>query len=112
VSMTLGSLMLFRTPDFRVSLSIIIPAVLFTAAFFVVALGLGLRAQIKKATTGQKGIVGEKGIIVRPLTPEGQVSVHGEIWKAVSSEKLKKGDKVEVTAIEGMVLTVRRIDKN
>jgi membrane-bound serine protease (ClpP class) len=108
VSMTLGSLMLFRTPDFRVSLSIIIPAVLCTAALFVVAIGLGIRAQMRKATTGEKGIIGETGTVIRPLTPEGQVSVHGEIWKAVSSEKLKKGDKVEVMAIDGMVLTVRR----
>ena len=106
--MLLGSLMLFRSPELKVSLSIIIPAVLFTAAFFVFAVGMGLRAQRKKATTGRKGIVGEKGVALGPLHPEGQVSVHGEVWKAVSSEKIKKGEKVEVIEVEGLVLKVRR----
>jgi membrane-bound serine protease (ClpP class) len=108
-SMILGSLMLFRSPELKVSLSIIIPAVLFTAAFFVFAVGLGLRAQMKKASTGQKGIVGEKGVALGTLHPEGQVSVHGEVWKAVSSEKIKKGEKIEVIDVEGLVLKVRRI---
>jgi membrane-bound serine protease (ClpP class) len=109
VSMTLGSLMLFRSAELKVSLGVIIPAVLATAAFFVVALGLGLRAQMKKATTGEKGIIGERGEVIKSLSPEGQVSVHGEIWKAVSSEKIRKGEKVEVVGVEGLVLRVRKL---
>lgn len=109
VSMTLGSLMLFRSAELKVSLGVIIPAVLATAAFFVVALGLGLRAQMKKATTGEKGIIGERGEVIKALSPEGQVSVHGEIWKAVSSEKIRKGEKVEVVGVEGLVLRVRKL---
>ncbi len=107
--MTLGSLMLFRSAELKVSLGVIIPAVLATAAFFVVALGLGLRAQMKKATTGEKGIIGERGEVIKALSPEGQVSVHGEIWKAVSSEKIRKGEKVEVVGVEGLVLRVRKL---
>lgn len=113
VSMTLGSLMLFRSTELKVSLSVIIPAVLATAAFFVIAVGFGIRAQRKKATTGKKGIIGEIGVVVNPLKPEGQISVHGEIWKAVSSERLKKGEKVEVMGVEGLILRVRRVsDRN
>lgn len=112
VSMTLGSLMLFRTPEIRVSLSILIPAVLGTAAFFVFAMGMALRAQMRKATTGQKGLLGERGTVVRALPPgaEGQVSVHGEIWKAVCAETLKKGEKIEVTDVNGLVVTVKRVE--
>lgn len=112
VSMTLGSLMLFRTPEIRVSLSIIIPAVLGTAAFFIFAMGMALRAQMRKATTGQKGLIGERGAVVRAVAPdsEGQVSVHGEIWKAVCPERLKKGDRIEVTEVNGLVVTVKKIE--
>ena len=112
VSMTLGSLMLFRTPEIRVSLSIIIPAVLGTAAFFIFAMGMALRAQMRKATTGRKGLIGERGTVVRAIVPdgEGQVSVHGEIWKAVCPERLKKGDKVEVTEVDGLVIMVKKIE--
>ncbi len=109
VSMLLGSLMLFRSPELKVSLSIIIPAVLFTAAFFVFAVGMGLRAQMKKATTGRKGIIGERGVALGMLNREGQVSVHGEVWKAISTEKIKKGEKVEVVDVEGLILKVRKV---
>lgn len=109
VSMTLGSLMLFRTPALRVSLTVLIPAVLVTAAFFVFAIGMALRARMRKATTGSQGIIGEKGEVIRACRPEGQVSVHGEIWKAVSDKPVKKGEKIEVTAVEGMTLKVKAL---
>jgi membrane-bound serine protease (ClpP class) len=110
VSMFLGSLMLFQSPAIKVSLSIIIPAVLVTAAFFIFAVGMALRVRAKKATTGKQGLVGENGITLSLLSPEGQVSVHGEVWKAVSTEKIRKGKRVEVVAVEGLVLKVRPID--
>jgi len=107
--MILGSLMLFKSPDINVSLWIIIPSVLFIALFFLFAVSMGLHAQRRKAVTGAKGIIGEKGIVVKMLNPEGQVEVHGEIWKAESEEKLKKGVKVEVTGIDGLIIKVRRL---
>ncbi len=111
VSMVLGSLMLFRSPEIKVSLSVIIPAVIATAAFFIFAVGMALRIQAKKATTGKQGLIGEIGVTITPLNLEGQVSVHGEVWKAVSDEKIKKGEKVEVVKVEGLVVKVKRVAK-
>lgn len=111
VSMILGSLMLFKSPDINVSLWIIIPSVLFIALFFLFAVSMGLNAQRRKAVTGQKGIMGEKGVVVKMLNPEGQVEVHGEIWKAESEEKLNKGAKVEVIGINGLKIQVRSLKK-
>ena len=110
VSMLLGSLMLFQSPAIKVSLGVIIPVILVTAAFFIFAVGMALRVRAKKATTGKQGLVGEKGITLSSLTPEGQVSVHGEVWKAVGTEKIQKGKKVEVVAVEGLIVKVRPID--
>jgi len=108
VSMLLGSLMLFKSPEISVSLGIIIPAVLGTALFFIVALGLGLKAQRKKVTTGLKGLVGEKGEVARKIGDLYQINIHGEIWKAYCDSPLKKNDKVVVTDIEGMMLKVEK----
>jgi len=110
-SMILGSLMLFRSPELKVSLTVIIPAVIGTAAFFIFAVGMALRTRLTKATTGKQGLVGEKGVVVNVLKPEGQVAVHGEIWKAVAPEKIRKGEKVEVIGVEGLVLRVRRVSE-
>ena len=91
------------------SWGVIIPAVLCTAAFFLFAIGMGIRAQRKKPTTGVEGIVGEIGIAITILQPEGQVRVHGEIWNAVTNEgPLLAGTKVRVETVENLRLTVRR----
>ena len=109
VSMFLGSVMLFNTPAMRVSIGLVLSAVLATAAFFVLALGLAYRAHQRKPTTGKRGLLGEFGEAISTIDPEGKVSVHGEIWKAVSSEKIKRGEKVEVIGVEGMTLRVKSV---
>ncbi len=111
ISMTIGSLMLFDSPYpfLRVSLSVIIPTVVITTLFFLVAIGLAIRAQKKKPTTGKEGLVGEKGIAQTDLEPEGQVLIHGELWKATSSEEVKKGDKIEVVTVNELEVLVKKI---
>ena len=51
VAMTIGSIMLIDSPlpFMKVSLSVIIPSVIFTALFFLFAVGVGLRAQKRRA---------------------------------------------------------------
>lgn len=115
ISLLLGSIMLIRSESalefIHLSWGIIIPTVLCTAAFFLFAIGMGIRAQRKKPTTGIEGIVGETGETITDLRPEGQVRVHGEIWKAVSSEgTLSAGTKVKVEQVENLQLTVRRLN--
>jgi len=109
IAMILGSLMLFRSPEFFVSLSVILPAVAGLALFFFFVAAMALKAQTRKVSTGTQGLVGEQGTVLRAAAGAEQVGVHGEIWRAYSSDKLKKGDCIEVTAVNGMVLTVKKI---
>ncbi len=110
VALVLGSLMLFDTAEevYRVSLSVIVPAVAVTVAFFIFAVGAGIRAQRRRPVTGAPGLVGARGTVVEPLDPRGKVFVEGEIWFASSPHRLDRGEPVEVTAVEGMELIVRR----
>ncbi len=113
ISMVLGSLMLFDSPEpfFRVSLSVIIPAVLTTLAFFVFAVGLALKAQSRKPTTGKRGLIGEIGETIGSIDPEGQIKIHGEIWKATSEEPIKVKQKVVVTnVLNGLKLQVKLLE--
>jgi len=111
VSFLLGSLMLFDVsiPGVKVSLSVIIPATIFTALFFLFAVGMGIRAQRRKVTTGREGLIGEVGTVVSPLTPVGTVLLHGELWKAVASTPVEKDQEVRVIAVDRMRLTVEPI---
>jgi membrane-bound serine protease (ClpP class) len=110
VAMLLGSLMLFESPEpyMRASVSVIIFVVLATAAFFVFAVGMGLKAQRRKTTTGEAGMVGEVGVARSPLKPEGHVFVHGEIWKAEADEPIEQGEKVVVKEVEHLTLKVTK----
>ncbi|MDF1527234.1 MAG: nodulation protein NfeD [bacterium] len=110
----LGSTMLFDTaePYYKLSLSLVVGVTAFTALFFVVGLGLVIRDKRKRPTTGAEGLIGEAGVVTVPLTPQGTVKVHGEIWRAQAQGQVDAGSKVKVKAIEGLMLTVEEIDEN
>ncbi|NCO61642.1 MAG: serine protease [Deltaproteobacteria bacterium CG_4_8_14_3_um_filter_51_11] len=108
ISLGLGSVMLFE--DLGVPLRLIVPIVLVVGGFFAVVAGLAFRAYMSKPMAGAEGIVGETGIVKEDIDPEGVVFAHGERWRAVSPEKISKGDKVIVEKIEGLILTVKRLN--
>ncbi len=113
VSMLLGSLMLFKsTPSISVHLpiSLIITVTLATSAFFIFAIFMALRTFRKKVTTGSEGIVGETGVAVTDIDPEGRVKIHGEYWKARSQETIKKNDNIVVTKVDRLILEVKKSD--
>jgi membrane-bound serine protease (ClpP class) len=109
IAMVIGSIMFIDSPlpFMRVSLSVMIPAVVFTVLFFLFAVGMGLRAQRRKVSTGTKGIIGEIGLAKTDISPEGSVFVHGEYWNAVSDEEIPAGSKIVVIAVEGMKMKVK-----
>jgi len=111
VSMLLGSFMLIRVtpPVLKISWTVIIPSVVATALFFIFAVGMALKAQRRKPTTGLKGIVGEIGVARTKISAEGKVFVHGELWNATSEEVIRKGEKIGVIGIEGLTLRVEKI---
>lgn len=114
ISLVLGSLLLFRSaePALRVSLGLIASLALFAAAVVGFLLVMALRAQRNPVATGVEGLVGERGVAIAELSPRGKVFVHGEYWQAVASEPLAAGAAVEVIAVDGMTLTVRPSPKS
>ena len=108
VSMALGSLMLYDAPEagFRVSWRVMAPTVALTAGFFLFALTLGVRAFRRRPLLGVSGLVGQSGVARGALEPEGQVSVHGEIWRAVADRPLADGTRVTVVDVQGLTLKV------
>ena len=112
ISLLLGSLMLFQSPAeyMRISLSVIIPAVLVTSAFFIFAATMAIRARLTKPTTGMEGLVGETGTASTPIAPEGKVAIHGEIWDVVSDQNIERGEKVQVFGVVNLKLKVKKIE--
>ncbi len=114
VSLFLGSLMLIKEgPSFewaRISLGVIIPAVILSALFFLAVVGIGLKAQRRKVTTGMEALIGSTGKALSDLNPMGNIMVQGEIWSAVAKDGIiEKGSEVRVVESHGLKLTVELI---
>ena len=59
--------------------------------------------------TGVEGLIGEHGRVRSGSDGVYKVFVHGELWRALSDDSLQPDAAVEVTAVEGLTLTVRSV---
>jgi membrane-bound serine protease (ClpP class) len=108
----LGGTMVFDMPDvsdLHVSFwSVLVPAVSGVAVFGGLAIFAIGRTFLRKQTAGVSELIGMVGRADTDLAPRGRVFVRGEYWTARSAEEIPMGTAVEVTAVEGMRLRVRR----
>ncbi|NOZ69097.1 MAG: nodulation protein NfeD [Deferribacteres bacterium] len=110
VSLLIGSIMLFDSPlpFLKVSLNVILPAVILTTLFFSLTIFLVIRAYRRKPVTGVEGLIGLEGEARTDIHREGLVFVHGELWKAWSDEPIKAGERVVVEKVDNLKLKVRK----
>ncbi len=116
ISLFLGSMMLIDPESIleamEISMELIIFIVVLTSAFFIFAITLGIKAQRKKPTTGIEGLIGEIGITVTKLSPLGEITVHGEFWKAECLEgEIEEGADVEVVVVQNLKLKVKKVSE-
>ena len=113
ISLVLGSIMLIKTNSgfdvVGVSWKIILLFAILTASFFFFAIGFGIKAQRRKPTTGQEGLINETGETVTEMEPGGMIKIHGEIWKAVSLDgPIPRGSKIVVTGVSDLKLQIKK----
>jgi membrane-bound serine protease (ClpP class) len=85
-----------------------IAAVIGAAAIELAEMGVWVwYSKRRQATTGAEGLVGAVGVVVTLLDSEGQVRVEGELWRAVSAERVEPGERVVVQGLQsGLTLVV------
>ncbi len=112
ICVLVGGTMIFDVPemgDFTLPFwSFLVPVV---AGFAIVAGSVVLivtRSIFRSQTAGVDELLGLIGETRTPLTPGGKVFVRGEYWSATAAQEIASGEPVEVTAVEGMRLRVRR----
>jgi membrane-bound serine protease (ClpP class) len=118
VTMILGGILLFGSGEeylisgsmFSTLRIIIITIAILLGLFFAFGVVAIIRDRRRKVRTGREEIIGEVGKVVRELSPEGMIKVHGELWKAVSKDgrKIKVGEVVRVVGMNGLTLIVER----
>lgn len=107
-SMILGSLMLIKSDAefLQISLAVIIPVVITTAALSLFIVGMGVRALRRAPQTGAEAMVGSVGVAKTALQPDGTLTIHGELWDAVSDQPIEEGASATVLRVEGLTLYV------
>jgi membrane-bound serine protease (ClpP class) len=102
--------MLFDAPevgDLRVSRWVVAATVGATAGLVLFVLGAAVRALARRPTMGAASVVGQTGVAREGLAPEGQVTLQGEIWRAVAADgPVDAGARVRVVGVEGLTLRV------
>ncbi len=111
-SFVLGSLILFRSPEpaLRLSLSVVATVAGFFLAVTMLLFAMVMRNARNPIRTGAEALLGARAEARTPLTPTGKVFVEGEWWNAISESPVEAGAAVEITKVEGMLLRVRPVD--
>jgi membrane-bound serine protease (ClpP class) len=108
ISMILGSIILFKGSGAALPWTLIGGATAATAAFFLLVVGAGLRAQKLAVRTGRAALAGRRALVVERLAPLGMVRVDGELWRAsVEDGAADAGSDVVITGVDGLTLRVR-----
>jgi membrane-bound ClpP family serine protease len=92
----------------RIPLPLLAALMLGWLAWTVFTYHKGTRALLRKPVGGLAEMRGLKGIVVRPLHPEGMVKIRGELWAGrAASGSIEPGATVVVVARDGLKLVVR-----
>lgn len=112
ISLILGSLILYESPDpaLRVSLSVMIPAIAVISLFFVAVITLALKAQLRRPVTGREGMIGKTGVAVTAVHREGKVLIDGEYWNATSERSIEDGKTIKVLGLKGLSLVIEEAE--
>ena len=108
IAFVVGSVMLIDTdvPGFGVPVPLIVGITVASAAFVISVMALALRARRRPVVSGRENLIGAVGEVLSADGGEGWARVQGETWRVKGASTLKAGDRVKVTAVDGLILTV------
>jgi membrane-bound serine protease (ClpP class) len=108
IAFVIGSVMLIDTdvPGFVLPWPLIAGITFLSALFVFVVIGMAMQARKRPVVSGSEEMVGAAGEVIEDFAQEGWARIHSETWKVRSAAPLKRGQKVRVTAINGLVLEV------
>ncbi len=95
---------------------IIVFAIISLLSFLIIKPLVNKKLQRIKSNTNVDSLLGKKGMVVKKITnlDKGEVKINSVIWNAIkrdSEEDIEKGEVVEIVAIQGNKLLVRKSSK-
>ena len=72
----------------------------------MLVLAMAVKARGRPVVSGSEEMIGSLGDVMEWAGGAGRVRVHGEIWRASAAAPLEPGQRVRVTALEGLTVVV------
>ena len=113
IAFVVGSIILFddEGTGLAVSLPLIFALSLITAGFFLFIVGAAIKARKRPIVSGEEEMLHTVGEVIDDFAGQGRIRIHGEVWLAETALPLSRGDKVQVIAIDGLVLKVQPLSQ-
>ncbi|MCX7961823.1 MAG: nodulation protein NfeD [Burkholderiales bacterium] len=111
VAFVIGSVILFDAedvPGFEIPLGLIAGIAAASAGFLVFVLGMLVRGRRRPVVTGREEMIGAVAEVLEDCEREGWARVHGETWRVRAGGPLRRGERVRVTGMHGLVLEVKK----
>ena len=108
IAFILGSIILIDTdlPGFEIPYALIGGVAAASAAFVFFVMGMMVRNRRRPVVSGREYLVGAAGEALEDFEQEGWARVQGETWRVRSNAPVRRGDRLQVKAMDGLVLTV------
>ncbi|HYL88249.1 MAG TPA: nodulation protein NfeD [Burkholderiales bacterium] len=104
-----GSIMLIEErnlPQFEIPYALIGGVAAASAGFLIFVLGMLMRAHRRPVVSGREQMIGASAEALEDFEGEGWARVHGESWRVRAAGPVRRGERLRVTSMQGLVLTV------
>jgi membrane-bound serine protease (ClpP class) len=109
IAFVIGSVMLIEDrslPAFEIPYALIGGLAVASAGVLIFLFGLLARSRRAAVVSGREQMLGASGEALEDFSGEGWARVHGERWKVRARAPVRRGERLRVTAIEGLTLHV------
>jgi membrane-bound serine protease (ClpP class) len=109
IAFVIGSVILVdetRLPGFEVPYGLIAAVAAASAAFLFFVVGMAVRNRRRPVVTGREHLVGAPAEALDDFEGEGWARVQGESWRVRAAAPVRRGQRLRVKSIDGLVLTV------
>ncbi len=114
IAFVIGSVMLYdaNDDDFRITTTLILGMTTLTTAFVIAMVLMMVNSHKRRVITGHEALIGRDVIVMPDESGMMRVMLDGEIWNAESTSVLTPGQHVKVIKAQGLILTVKPINKD
>ncbi len=109
IAFVIGSIILMEEatiPGFDIPYPLIAGVTAASAAFLFFIVGMAVRNRKRPVVTGREYLIGAPAEALEDFSAEGWARVPGETWRVRSAAPVRRGQRLRVRSIDGLILTV------